>query len=242
MVGAGVISAGRQTPPAVTLRNAAVGRGARPVLTNVDLTLAPGSLTALIGPNGGGKSTLLMAIAGEIAPAAGDLSVSGDGTAGVAFLPQDFPFDRTFPINVRDIVAMGLWPQLGPFGRLGRSEARRISAALAEIGLVGFERRLVGELSGGELQRVLFARLSLLDAPIILLDEPFAAVDRSTVAALMDIIRRWHREGRTVIASLHDFDQVRSLFPEAICITDGRLVHGPTGEILAGALPVSAPA
>lgn len=238
MVGLGLTPAGRPSPPAIILRDVAIGRGGQPLLRDINLTLAPGSLTALVGPNGGGKSTLLMCLAGEIVPLRGRIDIRRDVSVRTAFLPQDFPFDRTFPISVRYVVAMGLWPQLGPFGRLGRSDAQQVSSALAAVGLAGFERRLVGELSGGELQRVLFARLSLLNAAIILLDEPFAAVDRETVAALMRIIRGWHDEGRTVIASLHDFDQVRSLFPETMRLSDGLLTHGPTDQILADVLRI----
>lgn len=234
MVGVGVTATGRPVPPAIIFDNVTLGYGGRLVLHDLSLTIPAGSLMALVGANGQGKSTLLKAIAGEVSPLNGHVAPAHD-RATIAFLAQETGFDRDFPIIVRDVVAMGLWPRLGPFGRIGRAEAAIVADALAAVGLAGFDRRLIGSLSGGELQRVLFARLAVTDAAIILLDEPFAAMDGETVTTLLAVIAGWHKEGRTVIASLHDLSQVRGHFPTVIRITDGVATLGPTAAILDGA-------
>lgn len=221
-------------PLPITLASTTIGYAGHPVLRDINWTLQPGSLTALVGPNGSGKSTLLKAIAGELQPLAGRID-RGAG-AMIAYLPQSPEFDRSFPIRVKDVVAMGLWRRLGPFGHLRRSEAEAVTAALRAVDLAGFGERSIGALSGGELQRVLFARLIVLDAPVILLDEPFAAIDQATVADLIGVIRDWHRQGRTIAAVLHDLGQVRDVFPEAMRIFDERVVVGATADVLGAAV------
>ena len=196
----------------------------------IDWIVEPGSMTALIGPNGGGKSTLLKTIAREIPPLAG--RIDGNQRDIIAYLPQAIAFDRDFPISVHDVVAMGLWRRLGPFGRIGTQARNELAAAMAAVGMADMEARPIGTLSGGQLQRILFARLILLDAPIVLLDEPFAGIDETTVDALMTVIRGWHQSGRTVVAALHDLDQVRTSFPLAIRLEGNHAVAGPTETIL----------
>jgi zinc/manganese transport system ATP-binding protein len=127
---------------------------------------------------------------------------------------------------------MGLWAGIGAFGRVGRGHADLITVALAAVGLTGFERRAIGALSGGQMQRVLFARLLLQDAQVILLDEPFTAIDAKTAADLMALVQRWHGEGRTVVAVLHDLDTVRAQFPETLMIAREMVAHGPTAQVL----------
>ena len=193
-------------------------------------SFAPGSCTAVIGPNGAGKSTLLGVLAGRVAPTSGGLE-RGAATR-VAYLPQQADIDRSFPITVRDVVAMGLWSRLGAFRRVSRADDAAISAALAQTGLAGFERRLIGELSTGQTQRVLFARLMLQDADVVLLDEPFNAVDERTTADLLAVVQRWHAEGRTVIAVLHDMEQVRRHFPRTLLLAREAVAWGPTDAVL----------
>lgn len=229
------MTAGRLLAPPVTLTNVSVGYHSQPVLEGIDWTIEGGSMTALIGPNGGGKSTLLKTIAGELTSLAG--RIVGNDRDRIAYLPQTVSFDRDFPIAVRDVVAMGLWRRLGPFGRIGKREGADVESALAAVGMAGWEQEPIGTLSGGQLQRILFARLMLLDAPIILLDEPFAGIDNETVATIMDLIRTWHQDGRTVLAALHDLDQVRSSFPLAIRLEGARAVSGTTEDVLGGEGP-----
>jgi zinc/manganese transport system ATP-binding protein len=150
----------------------------------------------------------------------------------VAYLPQIAEIDRSFPISVYDLVAMGLWRRAGLSGRIGGNERETIQKAIATVGLEGFEDRAIGTLSGGQMQRALFARLLLQDARLILLDEPFASLDAGTVADLLEIIRRWHAEERTVIAVLHDYEMVRARFPEALLLARSPVAWGPTSEVL----------
>ncbi|OZA00040.1 MAG: ABC transporter, partial [Rhodobacterales bacterium 17-64-5] len=140
--------------------------------------------------------------------------------------------DRTFPVSVRDLVAMGLWAEVGAFGRIRPVHADQIANALAAVGLTGFDRRPIGALSGGQMQRVLFARLLLQDAEVILLDEPFTAIDAKTAADLMALVQRWHGEGRTVVAVLHDLDTVRVKFPDTMMIAREMVAHGLTAQVL----------
>lgn len=230
------MNSGRLSTPPIKLSNLSVGYRGHPVLTGINWTADSGSMTALIGPNGGGKSTLLKTIAKELPPLAG--RIEGNDREAIGYLPQSNAFDLDFPISVHDLVAMGFWRRLGPFGKIGKHESAELAAAMSVVGMAGLEPRQIGALSGGELQRVLFARLILLDATIILLDEPFAGVDEETTAALMAVIKIWQEQGRTVLAALHDLDQVRASFPAAIRLEGERAVAGSTEAILAS--PVAA--
>jgi len=216
---------------AVRFQDLTLGYDRHPAVHHLDGAVKDGALLALVGPNGAGKSTLLKGIVGILPPLAG--SISRNATAGeVAYLPQIAEIDRSFPISVYDLVAMGLWRRAGFSGRIGKDESETIHKALATVGLKGFEDRAIGTLSGGQMQRALFARLLLQDARLILLDEPFASLDAGTVADLLEIIRRWHAEERTVIAVLHDYEMVRARFPEALLLARSPVAWGPTGEVL----------
>ncbi len=199
-----------------------------------------GSLTALVGPNGAGKSTLLKAIVGMVRPHAGRIGLTGIRRADIAYLPQISDLDRSFPISVLDLVSLGAWRRTGPFRRVGRADLARVEAAIAEVGLAGLEDRVIGTLSGGQLQRALFARLLLQDAGLLLLDEPFTAIDLRTQADLLRLIASWHREGRTVIAALHDIDIVREHFPQTLLLAREPVAWGDTTHVLTSANLVAA--
>lgn len=220
------------TQAAIRFRDVTLGYGRRPAVHHLGGAVARGSLTAVVGPNGAGKSTLLKGIAGTLRPLEGRIELEGDRRA-IAYLPQAAELDRSFPLQVYDLVALGLWGRAGPFGGIGRRERPRIEAALAAVGLAGFERRSLSTLSGGQMQRALFARLLLQDAALILLDEPFTAIDAGTTADLLGLVRRWHDEARTVVAVLHDLDVVREVFPETLLIAREPVAWGRTAEVLA---------
>ena len=154
------------------------------------------------------------------------------GRDDIAYLPQQSDVDRSFPLSVVDLVAMGLWREIGAFGRLARGHRGRVEDAIAAVGLTGFEDRPIGALSGGQMQRALFARLLLQEARLVLLDEPFTAIDQRTMADLLGVVRRWHGEGRTVLAVLHDFDTVRAHFPRTLMLARELVAHGPTAQVL----------
>ena len=214
----------------VRFNNVTLGYDRRPAVHHLSGEIRPGSLMALVGPNGAGKSTLLKGVLGTLRPLEGRIEIPGRDR--IAYLPQACDIDRSFPITVFDIVSMGLWNRIGLFGGVSRRERHRIQEALMAVGLAGFERRPISTLSGGQMQRALFARLLLQDAGLILLDEPFNAIDARTQADLLDVIRRWHDEERTVVAVLHDMDVVRRVFPETLLIARRPIAWGGTDKVL----------
>ncbi|NLH80897.1 MAG: ABC transporter ATP-binding protein [Phyllobacteriaceae bacterium] len=216
----------------ISFEDLTLGYDRHPAVHHLDGAIETGALTAIVGPNGAGKSTLLKAIAGVLEPIGGTLRFHGCDRRDVAHLPQIAEIDRSFPLSVYDFVAMGAWRRVGAFSGIGRGEGRRIGAALAAVGLEGFERRPIGTLSGGQMQRAMFARLVLQDATVILLDEPFNAVDARTEADLLALVHRWHDEGRTVIAVSHDLDMVRAQFPDCLMLARECVGAGPTSEVL----------
>ncbi len=215
----------------VQLHDLTLGYDRHPAVHHLDGCFQAGSLTAVIGPNGAGKSTLLKAIAGSIQPLGGSISM-GSGKARLAYLPQLAELDRDFPISVEDLIGTGLWRQLGPFRRYSNDNKQLIADALEQVGLSGFNSRLLGTLSGGQLQRVMFARLIVQNAEIILIDEPFAAIDTKTVTDLMGLVQHWHGEGRTIIAVLHDMGLVEAFFPECLILARECVDWGQTSNIL----------
>ncbi len=217
---------------ALTFRNLTLGYDRHPVVHHLEAEIPGGSLTAIVGPNGAGKSTLLKGVIGTLAPLEGRIALGEIGRDEIAYLPQQSDIDRAFPISVRDLVAMGLWREIGPFGRLRAHHRDRVAAAVSAVGLTGFEGRPIGALSGGQMQRALFARLLLQEARLVLLDEPFTAIDQRTMADLLGVVRRWHGEGRTVLAVLHDFDTVRACFPRTLMLARELVAHGPTAAVL----------
>jgi zinc/manganese transport system ATP-binding protein len=206
-----------------------LGYDRHPAVHHLTTSVARGSLTAVVGPNGAGKSTLLKAISGALPVHEGRIERD---VCGIAWLPQQSEVDRSFPVSIREFVAMGLWSRAGAFGRIGAPDRTRIADALAAVGLNGFDRRPIGALSGGQMQRVLFARVLLQGAELILLDEPFTAIDAKTTADLLGIVRRWHSDGRTVIAVLHDLETVRTSFPRTMLLARELIAHGATASTL----------
>ncbi len=206
-----------------------VAYGRHVALRGVTGTFTAGTMTAVIGTNGAGKSTLLKAIAGETSLARGRID-RGDG--GIAVLPQQAAIDKSFPISVADVALLGLWRELGSFRRPSLGQRARLAAAIETVGLAGFEARAIGTLSAGQMQRVLFARLILQASPVVLLDEPFAAIDEETTNDLLSLLKGWHAAGRTIIAVLHDLPQVRRHFPQTLLLSTNALGWGPTENVL----------
>jgi zinc/manganese transport system ATP-binding protein len=213
-------------------RDLTLGYDRHPAVHHLSGTVRSGSLTAVVGPNGAGKSTLFKAVVGAIKPLAGRIDRHGVRPQDIAYLPQVADIDRTFPISVYDMVAMGLWHGRGLFGGIGHKDRDRIETALSAVGLTGFEQRPIGTLSGGQMQRMLFARLLLQDARVIVLDEPFNAIDAKTSSDLLDLVRRWHAEQRTVLAALHDLEVVKANFPETLLLARELVAWGGTRDVL----------
>jgi len=219
-------------PGAITLENVTLCHRDRPAVHHLSGRFEPGSLTAIVGPNGAGKSTLLAGLMGRIAPSTGRIRLPADGAGHIAYLPQQADIDRGFPVSVADVVMLGHWRRLGAWRAGGAAQRAQALDALAAVGLAGMQRRVIGELSAGQFQRVLFARLLLQDAPVILLDEPFNAVDERTTADLLALLHRWHREGRTVVAVLHDLAMVRAHFPRTLLLAREPIAWSATAEVL----------
>jgi zinc/manganese transport system ATP-binding protein len=220
------------TPATIRLSDVTLAYDRHPVVHHLDGEIAAGALMAVAGPNGAGKSTLLKALAGIHPPIGGRIASASGRMPRVAYLPQSAELDRSFPISVYDLIAMGLWDRAGLFGGIGRGNRARIAEAIAAVGLTGFENRPIGTLSGGQLQRALFARLLLQDAGLILLDEPFTAIDQRTQTDLIALVRRWHGEGRTVVAVMHDLEMIRAHFPQTLLIAREPIAWGETGHVL----------
>ena len=216
----------------LSFSNLTLGYAHRPAVHHLDAEVKAGALLALVGPNGAGKSSLLKGIAGELKPMAGSLKLQGIGRHEIAYLTQQSALDASFPLTVFDLVAMGLWRQCGAFGGIGRSGRASIELALDAVGLAGLAARSIGTLSGGQLQRARFARVLLQDAPLVLLDEPYSAVDASTVRDLAALVARWHDEGRTVISVLHDLEHVKGAYPQTLLLAREPIAYGDTADVL----------
>jgi zinc/manganese transport system ATP-binding protein len=219
-------------PSALQFRNVTLGYDRHPAVHHLDGEVNAGALVAVVGPNGAGKSTLFKGIVGAIKPLAGRIDRDGVSPQDIAYLPQAAEIDRSFPINVYDLVAMGLWRRTGAFGGIGGKARAFIEQAIAAVGLTGFEDRAISTLSGGQMQRMLFARLLLQDARVIVLDEPFNAVDAKTSADLFDLVQRWHGEERTVLTAMHDIEFVRANFPETLLLAREPVAWGRTPSVL----------
>ena len=217
---------------ALEFQDLTLGYDRNPAVNRLCGEIGEGSLTALVGPNGAGKSTVLKGLAGSLRPLAGRIAFGTIVRDDIAYLPQQSDVDRSFPIAVADLVAMGLWRETGGFAGLRAIHHARVAEAISAVGLEGFEKRPIGSLSGGQVQRALFARLLLQDARLVLLDEPFTAIDARTMTDLIGVVRRWHVEGRTVLAVLHDFDTVRAHFPRTMMLARELVAHGPTAQVL----------
>jgi zinc/manganese transport system ATP-binding protein len=218
--------------PQLQFHDLTLGYERHPAVHHLSGDVAAGALLAVVGPNGAGKSTLFRGIAGILKPLAGSIARGGLHHRDIAYLPQIADIDRSFPISVFDFIGTGLWRSRGVFGGLGKSEQARIAGAIAAVGLNGFERRPIGTLSGGQTQRMLFARVLLQDAKLIVLDEPFNAIDARTAADLLELIKQWHAEQRTVLAALHDFDLVRQVFPDTLLLARAPVAWGATAHVL----------
>ena len=230
-------------PPALHVDHASVRFESRQALHDITLSLAPGSMTVLLGPNGSGKTTLLRVLAGVIAPTSGCVRLGEVPLRRMnrslvarycAYLPQQTATD--FEIKVEDAVALGRYPHIGSWGAMTVADHDRVTWAIGRVGLSALRSRTLPTLSGGERQRAFIARALAQDAPILLLDEPTSSLDIGNQLELMALLADFHREGRTILASLHDLRPALDFFPEAVLLSDGEVATmGPTSEVLYGA-------
>ena len=194
-------------------------------------TIETGSMTAIVGLNGCGKSTLLKTLAGFIPPVSGRLSWR-NGRPVIGWLAQRHALESQFPLTVQDVVSQGAWPQVSLLRGLSRGSRQRIRASLERVGLLSMAKMPIEELSGGQFQRMLFARVMVQGAPLVMLDEPFTGIDEATSCELMNLILEMHQQGQTILAVLHDNRRVADYFPETMLLTTERVHWGRTSEVL----------
>jgi zinc/manganese transport system ATP-binding protein len=234
VLGANTLESDRilESGPILEFDNVTLGYELHPAVHHLSVKIERGALMALVGPNGAGKTTLLKGIMGQISPLEGEITLHEVQRNDIAYLPQLNQVDRSFPISVQEMVSLGTWGEIGAFGRLRRQHKKRVASALNQLGLVGFEKRMIGSLSGGQMQRVLFARLLVQEADVIMLDEPFAGIDSRTTHDLIHLIESWHKSGKTIIAVLHDLEQVKTHFPKSLLLSRELIAFGATKDVL----------
>ncbi len=221
-----------QGPIAIDIKQISVKYPKNSIISNLTCHLAAPSLWAIAGPNGAGKSTLLKTLLGLQKSSQGKITFHGFCPCDVAYLAQQNQLDRKFPLTVGDTIAMGLFREVGIFRRYTKEQKDKMQATLEQVGLSSFAKTPLQALSGGQFQRVLFARLILQNAPVIFLDEPFTGVDGRTIEDLMRLIHVWVQEGRLVIAVLHDLDLVQDHFPQTLLLARHFYMRGPTAQVL----------
>lgn len=214
----------------IYIKNLTLSYDGRPVVDHLTATIHKGELLAIVGPNGAGKSTLLNALAGVITEFEGE--INGIDRQNIAYMPQQSKLEKSFPINVFDLISSGLWQELGYSRSLNKEAYEKCKNAIEAVGLKGFEEKLIGTLSGGQLQRCLFARVLLQDQQIILLDEPFSAIDNKTLIDLTELIKDWHASDRTVVLVTHDLNYVREYFPKSLLLACSPIDFGDTEIVL----------
>ncbi|MHA6626790.1 metal ABC transporter ATP-binding protein [Pseudonocardia sichuanensis] len=225
-----------RTAVALEVRGLTVSYRSSPVLWEIDAQFPAGHLSAIVGPNGAGKSTLLKAALGLVPADAGRVLVDGvEGKAAldhVAYVPQAESVDWDFPITVREVVEMGRYRSTGWFRRIGRADRAVAAECLERVGMAGFGRRQIGQLSGGQRQRVFLARALAQQAPVLVMDEPFAGIDARTQADLLSLLGELRDGGGSVVVVHHDMAQVRAAFDWTLLLNVRALGCGPTAEVL----------
>lgn len=220
--------------PVITCDSIGVVLGGTNVLDRLSLTVYEGDYLAILGPNGGGKTTLLRVILGLQQPSSGSVSVFGAPPGRfpgrIGYVPQRLFFDREFPISVRDVVLMGRLPLCHPMRHYGRADRMKADEAIETVGLGRLSRSLVGTLSGGELQRALIARALAGEPELLLLDEPTASVDpemKTTIYDLLDQLRERH----TIVLVTHDTGTVASKLSRVVCLNCSIDMQGPASSL-----------
>lgn len=216
----------------IVVENLTVSYQHRPAIHHFDMTFDNGEMWAVFGPNGAGKSTLLKAVMGLVKADTGKVEYAGLQRSGIAYLPQQSEIDRSQPMTVFELAAMGLWYEIGFFKQVNTAQCERVMQALERVEMAEAADRQIGHLSNGQFQRVLFARMLVQNARFLLLDEPFNAVDAKTTYALLEVLRQCNREGRGVIAVLHDYEQVRAYFPKTVLVAREKIAAGSTEQVL----------
>jgi manganese/iron transport system ATP-binding protein/manganese/zinc/iron transport system ATP- binding protein len=210
--------------------SASYGAGAV-ALRDVTFTATGGQAVAVLGPNGGGKTTLFRALLGELPAATGSASVHGR----IAYVPQTERSRLDFPVSALDVALMGAYARTSWYRRISARDRASARAALQRVGLADRAATRFGALSGGQRQRVLIARALVQDAAVLLLDEPFAGVDRTSEEAIMRLLDELRAEGRVALIATHDVEQARR-WDRVLCLAGAQIAYGPPAETLTNAV------
>ena len=219
----------------ITIKNVGVSYAMQPhVLKDCNATIEGPTITGIIGPNGAGKSTLLKAILGLI-QSSGEILIDGKPAKKVlqkiAYVEQKSQIDFTFPITIRECVALGRTVKKKPLQRLTKEDWEKVDTAIEEVGLTDLASRQIGALSGGQFQRVLLARCMVQEAQYIFLDEPFVGIDMLSEKVIMTILRKWKEEGKTILMVNHDLSKVKEYFDQVILVKHAIVASGKTEDV-----------
>ncbi|KRO28390.1 manganese abc transporter, atp-binding protein (mtsc) [Lactiplantibacillus fabifermentans DSM 21115] len=206
-----------------------------PVFTDVAVNFNAGKITGIIGPNGAGKSTLIKAMLGLIKAQSGTVLSDGHDLKQlqkqIAYVEQRKDLDLSFPISVFEVVMTGTYGKLGLFRQPGKAARDASRAALEQVDLAEFADRQIGQLSGGQLQRVFVARAIVQEAQVIILDEPFVGIDLQSETAIMAILKQWRDAGKTIIVVHHDLNKVSHYFDDLVILNHGIIDYGPVDDV-----------
>ena len=207
----------------------------RPVLQDINLQSKDGSMTGIIGPNGAGKSTLLKAIL-QLIPFSGKILIDQQAAhkqlKNIAYVEQRSLIDFNFPITVKECVALGRYPHLGLFRRLKAEDWRKVSQAMNELAIDQLANRSIGALSGGQFQRVLFARCLVQEAPYLFLDEPFIGIDQTSEQKIMEVLKKLSQQGKTIFIVHHNLANAEAYFDHIILLNKQLIAYGPSAQVL----------
>lgn len=223
----------------IEIQNLSFSYGGEPIFSEIGFSVQPGDFAAIIGSNGAGKSTLLRLILGELAPTAGDIRLFGQDIRRfrdwprLGYVPQNaLKTGVDFPASVREIVQANLYAQVGLCRFASRAQRQKATDALKQVGMAGYEKRLISALSGGQQQRVMLARVLVGEPELMILDEPTTGVDASTVEALYELLRRLNRErGLTIVMVTHDVARVSEYASRILCLEEGSMVELDRGQL-----------
>lgn len=218
----------------IVVKNLSVHYAGVSVLKSVNFEVPKSKIVGIMGPNGAGKSTLVKAILGLV-KSEGEILIGGERTTKLTkkltYMKQERSYDLTFPILVKDVVMLGLYPRIGFLKRPKKEHHKLVMEALERVDMADFANRQIAALSGGQWQRVLIARILVQDADVLFLDEPFAGVDVDSEAKIIQVLRELRDAGKSVVMIYHHLDSAEHYFDEVILINQSVIACGKVEEV-----------